>query len=289
MYGISGGSWVSMGDPVGDAEAGRELIWRFAELTDQAGAQPVFYALGPDFLPVYLELGLTILKTGEVAEVDLRQFSLEGRRRQDFRQALHRIERERITFEVVRRADVPALMDELRAVSDAWLEIKAGREKGFSLGRFDERYLAEFDIAVLRHEGAIIAFANLLRSAGKHELSVDLMRYRPHVSKSLMDALFANILLYGKKEGYTWFSLGAAPLSGLVDHPLASTWNRIGTLIYRRGDELYNFEGLRAFKQKFDPVWTPQYLACRGGIGRPHVLLDVAKLIAGGATGLLLR
>ncbi len=219
----------------------------------------------------------------------LPEFSLKGRQRQDLRQALHRTERDGITFEVVPQADVPALLPALKEVSDAWLAIKAGREKGFSLGRFDKRYLAEFDIAVLRQKGAVVAFANVLRGAGGHELSIDLMRYRPDVSKSLMDALFAHLLIHGQAEGYRWFSLGAAPLAGLSAHPLASTWNRLGTFVYRHGDEFYHFEGLRAFKQKFDPVWTPQYLACRGGLKLPKVLLDVATLISGGASGLVRR
>ncbi len=63
----------------------------------------------------------------------------------------------------------------------------------------------------------------------------------------------------------SWLQPGAAPSAGLSDHPLASTWNRLGTFVYRRGDEFYNFEGLRAFKQRFDPIWTPQYLAFHGG------------------------
>jgi phosphatidylglycerol lysyltransferase len=289
MYAVAGRSWVAFGDPVGNPEAGRELVWRLAELADRAAGRPVFYALSPDLLPLYLDLGLAILKTGEVAAVNLRGFSLAGKRRQDFRQALRRAERERITFDIVPKADVPELLPELKTVSDAWLAIKAGHEKGFSLGRFDERYLAEFDCAVLRQGGRVVAFANLLHGADRHELSVDLMRYRPDVTKGLMDMLFARIMLHGQKAGYQWFSLGAAPLAGLADHPLASTWNRVGTLVYRRGDEFYNFAGLRAFKQKFDPTWTPQYLACHGGLGLPSVLMDIATLIAGSRAGLIRR
>lgn len=289
MYAVAGRSWVAFGDPVGNPEAGRELIWRLAELADRAAGRPVFYALSPDQLPLYLDLGLAVLKTGEVAAVNLRSFSLAGKRKQDFRQALRRAERERITFDIVPKAAVPEILPELSAVSDAWLAIKAGHEKGFSLGRFDERYMTEFDCAVLRQAGRVVAFANLLHGAEKHELSIDLMRYRPDVAKGLMDMLFAQIMLYGQKAGYQWFSLGAAPLAGLADHPLASTWNRIGTLVYRRGDEFYNFAGLRAFKQKFDPTWTPQYLACHGGLGLPAVLMDIATLIAGSKAGLIRR
>lgn len=282
MYGQQGNSWIVLGDPVGDAESGRRLIWRFAEAADRNGVRAIHYSVTPEWLTVYLELGLALLKTGEVARVDLETFSLDGPTRHDFRYADKRAMREGLEFSVIPAAEVPAAMAELRSVSDAWLETKHGSEKGFSLGRFDEGYIAEFDVAVLKKEGAIVAFANLWRSGdGLNELSIDLMRYRPGVSKVIMDALFARLLLYGKAEGYRWFNLGAAPLSGLADHPLASTWNRLGTFIYRRGDEFYNFEGLRAFKQKFEPVWTSQYLACPGGFAMPQALMDVTQLISG--------
>lgn len=289
MYAVSGRSWITMGDPVGDPQAGRGLIWRFAEVADRAGARPVFYAIQPEFLTAYLDMNLAILKIGEVARVALPDFSLAGAARANLRHADNRAAREGITFSVVPRAEVPAVMPQLRAVSDAWLDGKHSREKGFSIGYFDAAYLNEFDCAVLKKDGEIVAFANLWRSGDRDELSIDLMRYRPGVSKVLMEALFARLLLYGRAEGYRWFNLGAAPLSGLSDHPLASTWNRVGTFIYKRGEEFYNFDGLRAFKQKFEPVWTPQYLACRGGLALPQALLDVTSLISGSPIGIFKR
>jgi phosphatidylglycerol lysyltransferase len=69
-------------------------------------------------------------------------------------------------------------------------------------------------------------------------------------------------------------------LAGLKDHPLASTWNRIGTMIYRRGDEFYSFDGLTRFKQKFGPVWTPRYMTCPGGVSLFRALIDVTLLIS---------
>ena len=258
-----------------------QLIWQFAEAADHAGVRAVFYGVTPDLLGTYLDLGLAILKTGEVARLDLQKFSLAGSAREDFRYADKRARREGLEFSIVPQPDVAPLIPELQAVSDAWLARKAGHEKGFSLGRFDAEYISAFDCAVIRKDGEIVAFANLWRSKDKNELSVDLMRYRPGVSRVLMDALFARILLYGKAENYRWFNLGAAPLAGLADHPLASTWNRLGAFIYRRGEEFYNFEGLRAYKQKFDPVWTPQYMACPNGLAMPQVLLDVTNLISG--------
>lgn len=289
MYAVSGRSWISMGDPVGSRQAGYDLIWRMAEAADRAGARAIYYAVGTQYMPAYVDLGLSMLKIGEIARVSLPDFTLEGSKRQPLRYAFKRAEREGLRFEVLPREGVGYAMPQLRAVSDAWMELKKGREKGFSLGNFNEAYLREFDCAVLTQGDDIVAFANLWRGAGREELSVDLMRYRPGVSNALMDAFFTHLLIYGRDEGYRWFNLGAAPLSGLSSHPLASAWNRLGTFIYRRGDEFYNFEGLRAFKQKFDPVWTSQYLACPGGLTTGQSLIDVASLISGGAIGVFKR
>lgn len=74
-----------------------------------------------------------------------------------------------------------------------------------------------------------------------------------------------------------------APLSGLGSDKLAPLWERAGALVFRYGDHFYNFEGLRKYKAKFDPVWTPKYLACPGGLALPVILADIATLVAGGA------
>ena len=96
-------------------------------------------------------------------------------------------------------------------------------------------------------------------------------------------------MLWGRAEGYRWFSLGMAPLSGFEHRRLAPLWNRLGALLFRHGENFYNFQGLRAFKDKFDPVWEPRYLASPGGLAVPFVLTDVAALISGGVTGVVAK
>lgn len=281
MYARSGGSLVSMGEPVGSDGAVSDLAWAFRGLADRTGTRTVFYGVGPERLPLFLDMGLTALKLGEVARVDLSDFSLEGSRRQPLRYAARRLEKEGISFEIISKDQTQDILDELRGVSDAWLEMKSGSEKRFSLGSFENAYLSNFDIAVMRKEGTIVAFANLWRGADNQEIAVDLMRHLPDASSVIMDGLFANLLMAAKAEGYRWFNLGAAPLSGLSDSHLASRWNRIGSFIYRRGAEFYRFDGLRAFKDKFDPKWTPYYLICPPGLATPRSLIDATNLVSG--------
>jgi phosphatidylglycerol lysyltransferase len=289
MYQVRGQSWIAMGDPVGSEAAREALAWRFREMADRHGGRAVFYQVDAENLPLYLDLGLTAMKLGEEGVVSLAGFSLEGSARKELRQAHRRAQREGLSFELVPPAAVPQYMDELRRVSDTWLAEKHTREKGFALGCFEPAYLAHFPFALARFDGRIVAFANVLASAGRRELSIALMRHLPEAPKGVMDYLFIELMLWGAREGYDHFNLGMAPLSGLESHPLAPLWHRLGTLIFQQGEHFYNFEGLRAYKEKFSPAWRPKYLAAPGGLGLPTVLLDVAALISGGIRGVFSR
>jgi len=289
MYGIEGRSWITMGDPVGPKEEWESLLWRYRELCDLHDSWPVFYQIESGNLGLYLDLGMTFLKLGEEGRVHLKDFSLEGSSRKGLRNAYNKIAKENCTFSVVPPDQVPPLLDELKRISDAWLAEKDTREKGFSLGFFEPEYMKKLPIAIVRREENIIAFANIWTGADNEELSIDLMRHLPSAPNGIMDDLFIELILWGKQQGYNWFNLGMAPMSGLEDRTLAPLWHKVGTFVFRHGEHFYNFQGLRQYKQKFDPVWQPKYLACRGGLVLPRILTNVATLISGGVKGMITK
>lgn len=289
MYGVERRSWVAMGGPFGATTDRTEVAWLFRELSSRHGGRTVFYEVGADELPLMIDLGLSVYKIGERGRVPLQTFSLEGSARADFRRTCRKVEHAGYTFEIVPREEVPALIPELRAVSNAWLSTKNTREKGFSLGFFNEDYITNFPVAVIRSEEQLVAFANIWSGPDNETLTVDLIRYSDEAPKRTMDYLLIQLMLSGRDQGYQWFSLGMAPLSGLEDRPLAPLWNRIGTFIFHHGEHFYNYQGLRLYKDKYDPVWEPRYLACPDGLALPIVLFDVATLISGGERGIVLR
>ena len=59
--------------------------------------------------------------------------------------------------------------------------------------------------------------------------------------------------------------------------------------MFRHGEHFYNFQGLRDYKDKFDPTWEPKFLASPGGLRLPMILANVATLISGGAGGLITK
>jgi phosphatidylglycerol lysyltransferase len=284
MYGVQGRTWVALGDPVGPERLRRDLIRHFLGRCDDYAGRAIFYQVGKEALHLYADFGLTFVKLGEEAHVPLRGFSLEGPDRKAFRNALRRVEKEGGTFRILTREEVAGAMEALRAVSDDWLSQRGASEKGFSLGFFQPEYLRRFPAAVIEREGQIVAFATVWPGPGKVELSVDLMRHVESAPKNAMEVLLVLLMVWGAEQGYEWFNLGMAPLSGLEASPVAPLWSRLGRVVYRRGAAFYNFQGLRAFKEKFHPAWEPRYLAYPGGLSLPGVMADVSALVAGGYT-----
>jgi len=281
MYAVRGKSWIVMGDPIGSPERAADLMWRFLEEVDRHAGWPIFYQVSPTHLPLYLDGGLSLVKLGEEAHVDLAEFTTEGKAGKDWRAALNRAKRESFEFAIVPAAEVPAHLAELKRVSDAWLTERGAGEKGFSIGFWSESYLSRFDVAIIRREGRIVAFANIWYGQPGGEITIDLMRHLPEVP-GIMDLLFVNLMQEGKARGYRWFNLGMAPLSGLSGHRLAPSWHKVAAFVARNGERFYGFKGLRAYKEKFKPVWEPRYLASPGGWALPQILLDVTNLISGG-------
>jgi phosphatidylglycerol lysyltransferase len=289
MYARRGRSLVALYDPIGPPQQRAELIWQFRDLCDLHHARPVFYQVRAENLPYYMDIGLTAIKLGEEARVDLRRFDLEakGKEMKDLRYTWNRGGRDGLSLEIHEPGHAP--MDELKVISDAWLTGKNVREKGFSLGRFSESYIQHFRVAVIRFEGRPVAFANLLETYSHELASLDLMRAHPDAPKLTMEFMMVGLILHYKEHGYARFSLGMVPLSGLQPRRGAPLTQRLGSMVFRRGEQLYNFQGLRRFKDKFQPDWEPRYMAVPAGLDPLVALADTAALIAGGLTGLVKR
>ena len=139
-----------------------ELVWRFGELCDRHDDWPVFYEVGREHLHLYLDLGLTVLRLGEEARVRLDDFSLEGHERKWLRHVHRRLGNEGCGFEIVpREGGAGAASPTSRRSPTPGSRPRGTREKGFSLGFFSPEYLSQFPVAVVRHEGRIVAFANV--------------------------------------------------------------------------------------------------------------------------------
>ena len=219
-----------------------------------------------------------------MARVFLPSFSLAGSARADLRYALKRGERDGLRFEMIPRERVASIIDEIEGISDEWLVKYAGeREKRFSVAAFHRDYVLSQPIALLRQNGEAVAFATVMTTDLREEVTVGLMRHKPGAaSRYAMEYLFIRLIQCFRDQGYRSLCLGMVPLSGLRTHRLGPHWHRVARVIWLLGGRFYNFQGLRTFKGKFDPVWEPRYLAASGWFGRYLALIDIAALIGGG-------
>jgi phosphatidylglycerol lysyltransferase len=271
---------VVLGDPLGNKEWISEGIQQFQIYADRYALTVVFYQVSPEYLPIYHENGYRFFKLGEEALVDVSHFTLVGKGNSALRSVKNRFEREGYRFEVVQPPFEPALINQLRDISDLWL---AGRrEKGFSLGRFEQSYLQLAPIAILRNsEGVILAFSTFCPSYdGGNVLSIDLMRHLPDTPNGTMDYLFVSILEWAKESGYQQFNLGMAPLSSVGQSHNAMRVEKIANIVFHHGGHWYGFEGLRRYKEKFKPKWEPRYLAYPAGVSLPILTLELAVLVS---------
>ena len=291
MFATRGRTWAALGDPVGPPAEWPDLMWRFIELADSHGGRAAFYQIPASSLPLYLDAGLKILKLGEEARVSLPSFTLEGSVRADLRYALKRGERDQLQFEMIPPERVASIMNEIGEISNAWLSKHAsGGEKRFSVAAFRREYVLAQPVALLRQNGEAIAFATVMTTDLRDEVTLGLMQLKPGpTSRVAMEYLFVRLIQHFREQGYRTFSLGTLPLSGFSAHRLAPSWHRLARVIRSLGRRYYNFQGLRTFKAKFDPAWEPRYLAASGWFCPYLALIDIAALIGGGVRATIRR
>ena len=287
-YRTAGKFLVAYSDPVCPPGEEREILLAFLDEAAASDRDTILYQISASLLPMAHDLGFTFFKLGEEAVVDLARFDLKGNKAKTWRHSVNGIEKAGGRFEIVEGDAIRPLIPELRSISDEWLRIKEVSEKRFSVGRFDERYLLRFPCAVVRDRtGGIAAFANVLEGRSAGEMSVDLMRHRATVGalaplKDVMDYLFIKLMIDAKERGYARFNLGMAPLAAVGELRWARPVERLAHVLFRYGESWYNYQGLRRFKEKFDPAWEPRYMAYPKPWDWPRAITSTAVLIAGG-------
>jgi phosphatidylglycerol lysyltransferase len=284
LYRTIGPYLAVFADPVVTCAAERaRFLEALFDLASDLDRRPLFYQVSLDWIPLLHDRGYHFFKLGEEAIVPLERVTDAGHAGKETRQVLRRAERDGVGFRILAPFEVEAALGALRAVSDDWLRTKGVAERQFSIGAFSDDYIRSCRCAIVeqRESSRILAFANLLEGPKHEELSIDLMRSRsdgPHV----MDFLMTSLLLEGKRLGYQRFNLGMAPLASVGELEGAHVRERLARFIFQRGEHWYNFQGVRSYKQTFNPDWVPRYMAYQSALEWPVASASVSALVAGG-------
>ncbi len=282
-YRVVGHAAVALGEPIGEPAARRRVVREFAEFCDLNGWAFCFHQVTETGAVELRGAGLQALKVGEEAVVPVQSFALAGKSFKHLRNTVNRLQRDGFTFEVLPAPIDEATTEQLQAISDAWLRDGGHRERAFSLGSFTRAYVRSCDVAVVRAPGGKIeAFANLIPAYNGSDGNFDLMRRRPTAEDGAMDFLFVGLIEHFRAQGLQGLNLGLAPLANIEATGLTGLALR---QLYERGGRTFNFQGLRAFKEKWKPDWQPRYLCYRSDVQLPALALAVAR--AGEVSGKL--
>lgn len=275
-YKVIGTTAVALGDPIGAPESRQQALEEFTRLCDLNGWTPAFHQITPDASGLLRGAGFKVLKIGEEAIIDVQRWSVHGPGYKWLRSALRRVER--AGFEI---AELPKPLDDatlaqLREVSDTWVRTGGHRERTFTVGQFDPEYLQVTRIFAVRHHdtGHIVAFANVVPSYQSPDGTFDLMRFRPDAPNGVMDLLFVGLIGQFKSEGKSGMNLGLAPLANISGESLADRALRV---LYEHGGKAFRYQGLRRFKDKWDPRWEDRYLGYRHDADLPKVATAVIR------------
>ncbi|MGH3428545.1 MAG: bifunctional lysylphosphatidylglycerol flippase/synthetase MprF, partial [Terriglobales bacterium] len=274
-YTVVGTTAVALGEPIGHSDARTGAARAFLEHCALSGWTAAFHQVTPAGLEHVRAAGARTLTIGEEAVIDLATWTTDGRRNKSLRSALRRVERagHRVVELPSPLSDADLLR--LREVSDAWLASDGHRERGFTVGQFDAEQLRETTIlAVVDAQDRIQAFANILPAYRSMEGTFDLMRRTPSSANGVMEFLFVALIERFRAEGRRGMNLGLAPFSGEGDPTVPG---RVTSLIYERAGGMFNFVGLRAFKEKWSPRWEPRYLAYASDADLPKVAVAVMR------------
>ena len=276
-YAVFNRTALALGDPIGEKKDTIEAIDQFKTFCQTNDWRPVFYQTSDGYLKPFQKYGFSSLKIGFEAIIHTKNFTLDGSENKKLRSAYNRIK----TLGYKLKIWVPPIsrkkLEELRAISDNWLEKKNGEEEGYSLGWFDDEYIRNSSIAVLQDPNKIpVAFANLVPGYTKKEVAIDLMRFIDTGENGLMEFFFAELIFDSKKE-YETFNLGLSPLAGVglkSDDLMAEKALRF---VYNNLNHWHGYQGLYHFKAKFHPDWQPRYLNHLKGQNILAIMLALVK------------
>lgn len=261
QFAIENNKCVVMSDPLAHLGYLEKGLSQFLAEAENANISVIFYEVNQETTLLLHEYGYDFMKFGETAQVSLDEFTTEGKHGKKYRTVVNKLENKGYQFQVLQPPFDKKMLNTLKEISDSWLDGR--QEKGFSLGYFDEKYIQLAPIALVSdEEDNIQAFVTFLASNGPNEASIDLMRYDLKTAPNgIMDYLFVKLLLHFKEEGVTFFDLGMAPLSNVGTEKHSFLQEKVAYLIYAFTNRFYSFSGLRQYKQKFNPIWSPRYVA----------------------------
>ena len=235
-----------------------KLIQTFNDYCNERGLRTFYYRVTEEDLPVYHAMKKKSIMLGQEAIVDLTTFSLEGASKKSMRNAIHKIEHAGYHFNAHHHPLKDGLIQQLRTVSNEWLDQRGHSEAGFSQGVFSAQELKKCTVLTVENsEAKILAFINIVPSYKGCEGTYDLIRQSIDSPIGVLDYLMIKMIEYFKDNGYKTLNLGMAPMAGIKGENVNEQIINFYKENFKQASRL---KGLFEYKNKFEPQWENRYL-----------------------------
>lgn len=258
---------VVSGDPIGDPTQFDDLVADFVRMCRSRGWRIIVLAGGERHLRLWRSetVGQPMLAVpiGRDVVIDVRHFTLKGRRYRNLRQAVQRTHNCGVTTEIVDEQKLDdALMTELTEVLYA-AHRAARTERGFCMnldgalqGHFPGIKLA---IARDRH-GRVVAFHRYATAGEGTEVSLDMPFRRPHAPNGVDERLSIDMITEVKNHDARRLSLAFAGFPEIFDAAHPGALQRVAYRLIHLLDPLIRLESLYRYLHKFHALAERRYV-----------------------------
>jgi lysylphosphatidylglycerol synthetase-like protein (DUF2156 family) len=275
---------VALGDPVGPPGATAGIIDDFIAMCDKAALVPYIFSCSRTTTEVTDGLGWSSAQVAEDNLIDLPTLEFKGKKWQDVRTALNKAPKEGVSFRMVSLADEPwSMVRQVEELSQQWLGDKELPEMGFTLGGVTEALDREVKVGLaVGADGKLHGVTSWMPVFGPdghvRGWTLDLMRRADGGFRSTMEFLIASSCLWFKQAGAEFVSLSGAPLARSAadadgETPVEKFLDTLGEQL----EPVYGFRSLHAFKGKFQPRFSPMYMAFRDEADLPRIGIAITR------------
>jgi len=280
-YRVTGGVAIVAGDPIGPADAHRELVRTFLDFAHDRGWRVAVLGVSESNLDLYRALGLRAIYHGDEAVVETAAFTLDGRPIRKVRQSVHRLQKAGYAVRALRPSEVDdALRARLEEVAGAWRGDAPERgfvmalDALFGLGDEDALFIVGFD-----PDGEAMGFLHYAISSAGSALSLSTMPRMRTVPNGFSEWLICESIAWARENGVARVSLNFAPFAALLSPDGALTrGQRFQAATLRRLKGRFQLDNLLHFNRKFFPQWQRRFVVYERRRDLPRV--SVAALAA---------
>ena len=258
-YRIASGFAIVLEEPVCADENKLEVIAEFYRQCKKMGLRVAFYRVDENSILWFDMLKKQKLIIGQEAILDAQNFTLQGKNKRSLRNALNSLEKKGFIAQIHKAPHDNKLVNELKNISDEWLQAYEKDEQVFSQGMFNEKEIMQQDVITINNDaGEKVAFLNIIPDYSSEECTYDLIRKKRDAPGGCMDALIIKLIEYAKEKQCNYINLGLVPMTGITDPQSPSE-----QIIKFAGEKLKrfrHFQGLRDFKEKYATIWENKFL-----------------------------